>query len=169
MSVEEEEQGATVYKDEPSGPNVSWKLQNVQTGEWVEINGKFDQGSNVTNIPIEYAEKLGLDLQREHPPILIDTVGGKVHGYLVDLNYEFGGRQFEGRIIFRPGDTAPLLGAEPIFQHFNVYFDNTRAEVEFVPISVEAGRLSLDLGYVNSVMHLKRMVAYAVAGTGGKG
>ncbi len=147
----------TIYRDSPNGPNISWKLRNVTDKKWVEINGVFDQGSNVTNIPLEYAEKLGIDLQREES-LIVDTVGGQVRGYYVHtMEYEFAGLHFNGPVVFRPGGASgPLLGANPVFFHFNLYFDNeVSQEVAFIPFGVP---LTEPLPKINSIMILKQIV-----------
>ncbi len=166
MSEVQEEQKEVVYHDGVDGPEVTWELQNVQTGDWISIHGKFDQGSNVTNLPESYAERLGQDLKRDQK-IGVETVGGPVNGFETQMVYQFAGKTFKGPVEFRPDSgTGPLMGFDPVKNNFNVYFDNVHSKVEFIPIS---GAMDASANYTNSVMHLKRMVAFAVARITGKG
>jgi hypothetical protein len=139
------------YRD-TNGPQVTWKLRNVQNGDWIEVEGMWDDGSDVTNLPLEYASKLGIDLGREEK-LTLSTVGGDITGYLAEVEYEFANLTFNGPVVFRPGASAPLLGRRPIFQYFDIYFDNRNQAVQFIPIT--SGLIPSP----SSIMQLKFMVA----------
>jgi hypothetical protein len=123
-------------------PAVDFALKNLATGKYVEIHGHFDQGSDVTNMPTVYAEQLGVDLSREQP-IDVETVGNRITGYLVNMEMEFGGMQFNAPVLFRDTSTGPLLGSDPILRNFTVVFEG--GKVMFFPASGSQTVLSLKM------------------------
>jgi len=123
-------------------PPVDFALKNLSTGRYVDIHGRFDQGSDVTNLPASYASELGVDLSREQP-IDVETVGNRIKGYLVNMEMKFGGIEFLAPVLFRDTDTEPLLGADPILRNFTVVFEGGR--VLFIPVSGSQTVLSLKM------------------------
>ena len=162
MSVEVTQSPHYTVSDSAAGPVVTWRIRNVQTGEWVEINGIFDNGSDVTNLPLSLAKQLGVDTSREEE-IQIHTVGNSIKGYYLDMEYQFADTMFKGPVVFRDSNSGPLFGRQPLFNYFDVYIDNQAKTVTFIPINSPFAVMP----GTNSIMQLKYMVAVAICGIRG--
>jgi len=153
----------TTYHDKGPGVPVSWDLQSLTSAQWIRIDGLFDQGSDITNLPESMAESLGVDLSREEK-ITLGTVGGKIQGYVLDMEYQFSGLTFRGPVIFRSDTSGPLLGISPIKSYFNIFFDNQNSIVQFIPLHQSTVQQPLNASQaLSSIMWLRRVIAYGVS------
>jgi hypothetical protein len=118
----------------PYLPKVTLNIQNPTTEQWVPVEMDFDTGSSATNLPVSYAPKLGIDLKREEMARPVETVGGEIGGYVVNMQMAIGEYQFNGPIIFRESSVPPLMGIDPVFYYFSVYIDNSSHEIKFIPL-----------------------------------
>jgi hypothetical protein len=112
--------------------------------------GLLDTGSDDTKFPMAVAERLGVELDRDHP-VLFRGVGGEAVGYFGDVILEL--RQsprswcWAARVAFLPGpmdDSAEdrimiALGHTGFFRYFHVGFDYQRGRVRIRPNGLFVG------------------------------
>ena len=102
--------------------------------ESVDLIALVDSGADISVIPKEIAEVLGLKLEGEIEPAF--GVGGTVPTIQTQVNVRVG-RQHEDyrfsmpiKVIMSDYDLPPLLGRKGFFQEFIITFDERKEKVQ---------------------------------------
>jgi hypothetical protein len=98
--------------------------------------GYVDSGAATTAVPVEFAERLGIDLERADG--LIAYAGGQAVEYkraTEPVAIEIAGRVIELEPVF--GDFEHLLIGRDVFAHFRVTFDERAGHVILDPYAEE--------------------------------
>ena len=98
----------------------------------IRINTLVDSGATVSVFKTQVAQFLKLPIE-SGKEIYIGGVGGRIKGYLHNLEFEIANKMFIAPVIFSYEYTVSLnlLGRSAIFKHFRIMFDEKNLKVVF--------------------------------------
>jgi hypothetical protein len=97
--------------------------------------GLVDSGADCSNFPADWAEQLGIDIDKDCVKETGTTAGGECTHYLYEPGVEaiIMGRKLKLHAMFQPGLEVILLGREDFFREFKVSFDQRAATFDVEP------------------------------------
>lgn len=119
------------YQRIPDGrtfPIIPLKLRYRK--QVAEMSALIDSGATTSIFRPEVAERLGITIEKGKE-VDLSGVGGRIKGYLHELDIEVTGRKFKCPIIFSHEYTVSLnlLGRESFFEKFVIIFDEKKKEL----------------------------------------
>lgn len=90
----------------------------------------IDSGANISVFREEIAECLEIVIE-EGEEILLQGLGGRIVGYIHQLNVRVDDEEFPSKVVFSKELTVGLniLGREGFFEYFQITFNETGKEV----------------------------------------
>ena len=98
--------------------------------ETVKINTLVDSGASISVFKPQVAQFLNIPIERGKE-IFLGGVGGRIRGYIHNLELEIAGKKVVAPVVFSYEYTVSLnlLGRAGVFQHFKIIFDEKDLKV----------------------------------------
>ncbi len=124
---------------------MSYPYQNNSTGDFFPIIDLFashkdravrvfaliDSGATISIFREDVADQLGLVVEKGNE-IYLGGVGGRIKGYIHELNIEISGKKFLCPVVFSHEYTVSfsLLGRKIFFENFKITFEEKRRQLK---------------------------------------
>jgi len=95
------------------------------------IKALVDSGATISIFKEEVAEELGLGIEKGEE-IFLGGVGGRIKGFIHNLNLSIGGKRFKAPVVFSREFKVSinLIGRKKVFENFLVTFDEKNKKVK---------------------------------------
>jgi len=100
--------------------------------EAIRINTLIDSGATISVFKTQVAQFLKLPIENGKE-IYLGGVGGRIKGYIHNLELEIAGKKLVAPVVFSYEYTVSLnlLGRSAVFKHFKILFDENNLQVNF--------------------------------------
>jgi hypothetical protein len=102
-------------------------LYITSNGTQLKLRALIDSGATISVFKDEVAQHLGIDIERGKE-IYLGGVGGRIKGYIHNLNLEISGKKFTCPVVFSREYLVSfnLLGREAFFKQFRIVFEEKK-------------------------------------------
>lgn len=99
----------------------------------VEALALVDSGATISIFKAEIADLLGIDIESGKETYL-GGVGGRIKGYIHNVELEVAGKKFECPMVFSREYTVSfsLLGRQGFFEEFDILFEERKGRVQLI-------------------------------------
>lgn len=95
----------------------------------------FDTGADFTMLPKYMAEDTGLKLSGLAQVRTFGIENKGITAHIGNIKIKIADTELKIRCLFSEKDTTPfILGRVGIFSHFNIFIDNRRNKIRFIPL-----------------------------------
>lgn len=99
--------------------------------KYFDLKALLDSGADISILPSEIAESIGLDVENERKQEIRGINGGLVMTYVHDVIIEVGGWKFNSFVSFSTAETVfPVLGREGFFNLFEIKINYSKEIIE---------------------------------------
>lgn len=115
-------------------PIVPLDMQ-TKSREWFEVHAYIDSGAGFSVFHADYAEVLGLELEKGKKIFLTVGDGGQIPAYVHKIPVKFAEKKFQAKVAFSPslGVGTNLIGLASFFDQFSICFHHSKKIVEINP------------------------------------
>ncbi len=102
-----------------------------------------DSGADCTIVPLSFAEVLNLDILRARIIPFRGIEGSPVITYIEKITLKLTKKPINVICAFSSNEQTPfILGRKDIFTKFNIFFDNKKKLIRFIPLSLDLIRIT---------------------------
>ncbi len=104
----------------------------IHKNKFFRVDTLLDSGASTSLFTPDTARQLGIDT-KSGKRIVLGGVGGKIDGYINNLELEIAGKKLHAPVVFSENYQVSfnLLGREGIFENFKITFDEKNLVVNF--------------------------------------
>lgn len=126
-------------------PYISIELNGEESNLWVETRALIDSGADISVIPKDFAELIGVKIDGE--PGFANGIGGQVRVITSKMNLKIKGDhttyQFNipVQVVLDESKIPVLLGRDGFFSYFRIEFDHYKERVKLIRNNVKDFRV----------------------------